>query len=658
MATASCGSISVNGYRFYNGGWSSTTYASLKASYSQTSKYVTVDKITLPSFTNAKFVAPYTLTLSIPVVANNTSNTLYVYLCSSDPGSTKIYATSPSPSQAPSSYIGSGSVVMNHNSSSSKNTSVTVNISSTDLSSGGTYYLWIQTSKLSQIHYKGTPSGTLTGTVATYKISYNANGGSGAPSAQTKTYGTDLTLSSTKPTRTGYTFAGWSTSKTGSVAYAAGGKYTTNASATLYAIWTANVVRLAYNINGGTMGNTAEYGLNDYKFITKGGTWVFHTISYGSSSDPYNASTFQLTRTGYSFGGWNSYLSSGGIQSTLFDQNTSYDSTKYHGIGGTTVTTANTSSLDCYLYAKWNANSYTVTYNANGGSGSMAADTVYYNSSYKTKQNAFTRTGYTFAGWNEKADGTGTAWNANTSGTYENGTAWTWTYTKNITLYAQWTVNSYTCTIDPNGGTYKNSRGKNATAVDSYTFKGNHSYAPIAATSTSAGVTSPSSDTGIVARYYISKPTKTGYTFSSWTPSPSSVTITSYSFGAGAMYSSKGNPQCDFTATAKWTANTYTVKYYGNGATSGTTADSSHTYDTSKKLTSNGYERKGYEFLGWATSSTGDVVYTNQQSVKNLTTSNGGTVKLYAVWKPLSQMFIWHDNEWHRALRYVYNTSS
>lgn len=71
----------------------------------------------------------------------------------------------------------------------------------------------------------------------TYTVSYNANGGSGAPSAQTKKHGTDLTLSTTKPTRTNYTFKGWATSSTGGVAYSAGGRYTANAKVTLYAVW-------------------------------------------------------------------------------------------------------------------------------------------------------------------------------------------------------------------------------------------------------------------------------------------------------------------------------------------------------------------------------------------------------------------------------------
>ena len=83
-------------------------------------------------------------------------------------------------------------------------------------------------------------SGTHTLSAVTWQwsVTYNANGGSGAPIAQTKTYGTNLTLSSVKPTRTNYNFKGWSTSSTAtSATYAAGATYTANATTTLYAVW-------------------------------------------------------------------------------------------------------------------------------------------------------------------------------------------------------------------------------------------------------------------------------------------------------------------------------------------------------------------------------------------------------------------------------------
>ena len=82
-------------------------------------------------------------------------------------------------------------------------------------------------------------------TIQTYTVSYNANGGSGAPSSQTKTYGQTLKLSTTVPTRTNYTFLGWSTSSSAtSATYSAGANYTANSAAKLYAVWKIETVTL------------------------------------------------------------------------------------------------------------------------------------------------------------------------------------------------------------------------------------------------------------------------------------------------------------------------------------------------------------------------------------------------------------------------------
>ena len=85
---------------------------------------------------------------------------------------------------------------------------------------------------------KQTKTESIAALPMTYTVSYDANGGSGAPAAQTKTQDVALTLSGTRPTRDGYTFLGWATSKTASSAqYQPGGTYTANAAATFYAVW-------------------------------------------------------------------------------------------------------------------------------------------------------------------------------------------------------------------------------------------------------------------------------------------------------------------------------------------------------------------------------------------------------------------------------------
>ena len=105
----------------------------------------------------------------------------------------------------------------------------------------------------------------------TYTVSYNANGGSGAPAAQTKTYGVNLTLSSTVPTRTNYIFQGWATSSTGAVAYQPGGTYSTNAAVTLYAIWQAaksTLSTITSSVNIGSSG-TASWNIVNTAYTFK-----------------------------------------------------------------------------------------------------------------------------------------------------------------------------------------------------------------------------------------------------------------------------------------------------------------------------------------------------------------------------------------------------
>lgn len=117
-----------------------------------------------------------------------------------------------------------------------------------------------------------------------YAITYNANGGTGAPGAQTKWKDQALTLSSTKPTRTGHSFLGWSTSSTATTAtYTAGGSYTANSAATLYAVWKANTYKVTYNANGGSGAPSAQ------------------TKTYGVT---LTLSSVKPTRTNYTFKGW------------------------------------------------------------------------------------------------------------------------------------------------------------------------------------------------------------------------------------------------------------------------------------------------------------------------------------------------------------------
>lgn len=247
-----------------------------------------------------------------------------------------------------------------------------------------------------------------------YTIKYNANGGNGAPSSQTKYYGKTLTLSSTKPSRSGYTFKGWATSASGSVAYASGASYTANSSVTLYAVWQANTYTIKYNANGGT-------GAPGNQTKTHGITLTL------SSTKPTRASVINDgTTTTYTFKGW---AVSANTKTVSYAAGAKY--------------TANSSIT---LYAVWSSTStvteYDVTYNTNGGSDvspqiKTKGKTLILRSTIPTKN------GYTFAGWGLSEDSTTIQYAAGAS----------YTTDADIILYAIWTPWTHTVQFNLNGGT-------------------------------------------------------------------------------------------------------------------------------------------------------------------------------------------------------------
>ena len=120
-----------------------------------------------------------------------------------------------------------------------------------------------------------------------WTVSYDANGGSGAPSSQTKWRDETLTLSSTKPSRTGYSFQGWATSATGSSSYQPGASYTSNSALTLYAVWKANTWTVKFDANGGSgapANQTKTYGVDLTLSTTKPTRSLYNFLGWGTSS--------------------------------------------------------------------------------------------------------------------------------------------------------------------------------------------------------------------------------------------------------------------------------------------------------------------------------------------------------------------------------------
>ena len=186
---------------------------------------------------------------------------------------------------------------------------------------------------------KGTEENNL------YTISYNANGGSNAPGDQSKIENKSISLSSSKPTRTGYTFVNWNTKKDGSgTTYKAGASYNGNANLTLYAQWRINKVYIKLNANGGSVRGSTTYGSCRTNNNLIGCSWnspkeLFHTIDYGDSLDSAGLANYNnpeylyITRDNYfvySSDVWICDSSSGcSTVGRTFDQDTAYKASDF-----------------------------------------------------------------------------------------------------------------------------------------------------------------------------------------------------------------------------------------------------------------------------------------------------------------------------------------
>lgn len=222
---------------------------------------------------------------------------------------------------------------------------------------------------------------------ATYTLTYNGNGGTVLGNSSTSTtvnVGSSVTLPSA--TRSYYSFSGWYTASSGGTYLGTtGGSYTPPSDITIYAQWSAISYTVSFNANGGSVSPTSASGTNS-------GGVVLPTPS----------------RTNYSFLGWYT-ASSGG---------------SYVGGGGSAYyPTSNTT-----LYAQWQIITYTVSWNANGGSVSPTSSSV--NAGSSVTAPTPTRSGYTFNGWYNASSGGSLIVNAGNS----------YTPSSSVTLYAQWSV--------------------------------------------------------------------------------------------------------------------------------------------------------------------------------------------------------------------------
>ena len=501
------------------------------------------------------------------------------------------------------------------------------------------------------------------------------------------------------PTLNGYAFAGWYTAATNGTKVSDTTKYTTAGNSTLYAHWNLNTYSISYTLNGGSIsGQPTSYNVNTATFTlpapTRAGyTFIGWTGSNGTTAQKRVPIAKNSTGNKSYTANWSlntytiSYNLNGG---NISGQKTSYNVTTdaftlpaptrngytFTGWTGTglssatkTVTVTKGSTGNRSYTANWSANKYTVSYNANGGSGSMSQDTATFGESYTAKANSFSRTGYTFAGWNESADGKGSDW------TSWIGKPWTWNYTKSITLYAQWTKNTYSISYNLNGGNLSGQKTSYDVTTEAFTLptptRNGYSFTGWTGTGLSSATKSVTvakgssgnrsytanwSANGYMVSFNYNKPTTDGtvgnagttskaVTFDSAYGTLPAPTLNGYAFAGWYTAATNGTKVSDTTKYttagnstlyAYWIPNTYAVKYNGNGSTSGSMADSSCTYDTAFSLSENAFSRKGYLFSGWNTQIDGKgTSYKDRESVKSLSAEDGKTVTLYAQWTPI-----------------------
>ncbi|MBQ6494612.1 MAG: InlB B-repeat-containing protein [Bacilli bacterium] len=239
---------------------------------------------------------------------------------------------------------------------------------------------------------------------------YYANGHGTAPAKVTMTYSA-ATKAAAAITATGYTFKEWNTKADGTgTSYLAGATVkaanVTPVKTSLYAQWTEKTAKLTYNANGHGTAPSAV------------------TMKYSIETKAAAA----ITATGYTFNGWN----------------TKTDGTGTNYAAGATVKAANVEPTAKTLYAKWTEKTAKLTYNANGHGTAPSAVTMKY-SAATTAAAAITAGGYTFNGWNTKADGTGTNYVAGATVKAAN------VEPTAKTLYAKWTAVDPTITFSKGG---------------------------------------------------------------------------------------------------------------------------------------------------------------------------------------------------------------
>ena len=513
------------------------------------------------------------------------------------------------------------------------------------------------------IHYNSNiPTNAPTGTTTV----------SNMPGDQTKTFDEKLMISSNKPTRKGYNFAGWSTSANGNVVYQPGAEYKNDqngGTVTLYAKWTAWKHTVTYDKNV-----PANSKKTDVKNMPGNQTKIYDQNLTLQSNVP--------TRIGYTFVKWTTNKDGTG---TAYQPGSQYSYNR--DSDGGTVT----------LYAVWTPWKYTVRYDKNVPANS-SSQTVSNMPADQTKteevnltlsSNKPSRNGYIFNGWQAQINGKAVDYQPGATLSYDpdvKGSV--------ITLKAKWTAWKHTIHYDKNvpasskKTNVTNMPGDQVKVFDTalsiqpmvpkrtgYTFKGwsttangkaeyqpgnkyNHDqndgtvtlyavWTPwkykvqydknVSADSSSQTVSNMPTDQTkteeVVLTLSSNKPSRNGYIFNGWQVQINGKAV-DYQPGAKLSYDVDDKDGSTIILYAQWTAWKHTVHYNANGGDQNSVpTDQTKTFDQAMILSDKKPTRHGYNFVRWNTKADGTGTSYEVKGNYNHD-QNGGTVTLYAIWTP------------------------
>lgn len=447
----------------------------------------------------------------------------------------------------------------------------------------------------------------------TYTITYKANEGTFSGNViertETKNHGSNYTISSTIPTRNGYTFSKWYTNSTGSggTSYNPGGTYSGNAALTLYAIWSPIEYTITYNANGGTLSgsSTTKFKITDNI-----------TTAAGPS------------RPGYTFAGWEATSVNGNwTLGTVYTAQHTIQAGKYGNVT---------------FKAQWVALKYTYTLLFNNpDSTNSSAQFDYYVTDKNWKIGGYSekRTGYVFSHW-RVTESVGN-WTAGEIIEPQQALSDRYGY---VTLSAVWTPYALTIAYD----CYK-SASRNHLTLNSNTFYySNDNYYRICTSAEhQPHKTISGTENVFYQEYYYSTSsispnnfsifglsTNTGYKIEGWENSTGDKVFVPGTYYRPTEYSSNlTNSPATIFLTAKVQPITYYVNFQGNGSTGPAAGMASQimTYDVSANLAANKYVKTGHHFVNWK--DTLGNTYADKALVKNLSSVDGGSVTLNAQWE-------------------------